>query len=352
MQSVFTFEKRYKKLQQRPKTIHVTDEQYFTKEERALEAEAMSESLSQSASASLISIDTSGQGFERMESLRGSQRSINSNKGKDTKRKKRRRTVSGVSENIMKEIDAFEKQRKNGNRDQPREYSFDDMDVNGNKIHRDEEMAKYLDEIDAKMEERKEMENSLRKPKILKLFPCRRSKSLPRCLKLHSMKALAYDRRSLGTDHEGDSVSLASAGSGSSRFSRSTKRSSIISNKIKSLVSGSNISNKLRPRPKSLDLDSIDFGEDNTTSSLVKSKMPSMPDGMLCQATRDGSKIGPGSYYNFESENNTLPRRRQTKRMEREFTWNAMPKDWTTSVKLREISKRRSKEDRQSSSGR
>ncbi|XP_060070282.1 uncharacterized protein LOC132550253, partial [Ylistrum balloti] len=352
-QSVFTFEKRYKKLQQRPKTIHVTDEQYFTKEEVAREAEAMSESLSQSTSASLISIDTSGQGFERMESLRGSQRSI-ANKDKDAKKKKRRRTVSGVSDNIMHEIEAFEKKKKNGYREQPRDYSFDDIDIDGNTIHRDEEMAKYLDEIDAKMEERKEFEHAFRKPKILKLLPCRRSRSLPRCLKLHSMKAISYDRQSVGTDHssryEGDSVSLASVGSGSSRLSRSTKRSSIISNKIKSLVNGSNIGNKLRPRPKSLDLDAIDFGDETMASSLANSKMPSMPDGILSQAARDSSKVGPGSYYNFESESNTLPRR-QPKRVEREFTWNAMPKDWTTSVKLREISKRRSKEDRQSSSG-
>ncbi|XP_033740102.1 uncharacterized protein LOC117327287 isoform X2 [Pecten maximus] len=352
-QSIFTFEKRYKKLQQRPKTIHVTDEQYFTKEEMAREAEAMSESLSQSTSASLISIDTSGHSFERMESLRGSQRSIAS-KGKEAKRKKRRRTVSGVSDNIMQEIEAFERKKKNGSREQPRDYSFDDIDMDGNTIHRDEEMAKYLDEIDAKMEERKEIEHAFRKPKILRLLPCRRSRSLPRCLKLHSMKALTYDRQSVVTDHssryEGDSISLASAGSGSSRLSRSTKRSSIISNKIKSLVNGSNIGNKLRPRPKSLDLDAIDFGDETMTSSLANSKMPSMPDGILSRASRDNSKVGPGTYYNFESESNTLPRR-QPKRIEREFTWNAMPKDWTTSVKLREISKRRSKEDRQSSSG-
>ncbi|XP_069142741.1 serine-rich adhesin for platelets-like isoform X2 [Argopecten irradians] len=351
--SIFTFEKRYKKLQQRPKTIHVTDEQYFTKEEMAREAEAMSESLSQSTSASLISIDTSGQGFERMESLRGSQRSIAS-KDREAKRKKRRRTVSGVSDHIMKEIEAFERKRKNGYREQPRDYSFDDIDMDGNTIQRDEEMVKYLDEIDAKMEERKEIEHAFRKPKILRLLPCRRSRSLPRCLKLHSMKALTYDRQSLGTEHssryEGDSISLASAGSGSSRLSRSTKRSSIISNKIKSLVNGSNIGNKLRPRPKSLDLDAIDFDDETLTSSLAKNKMPSMPDGILSASSRDSSKVGPGSYYNFESESNTLPRR-QPKRIEREFTWNAMPKDWTTSVKLREISKRRSKEDRQSSSG-
>ncbi|OWF44994.1 uncharacterized protein LOC110457581 isoform X2 [Mizuhopecten yessoensis] len=352
-QSVFTFEKRYKKLQQRPKTIHVTDEQYFTKEEMAREAEAMTESLSQSTSASLISIDTSGQGFQRMESLRGSQRSLAS-KEKEAKKKKRRRTVSGVSDNIMQEIEAFEKKKKKGYREQPRNYSFDDIDMDGNTIHRDEEMAKYLDEIDAKMEERKEIEHAFRKPRILRLLPCRRSKSLPRCLKLHSMKALAYDRQSVGTDHssryEGDSISLASAGSGSSRISRSTKRSSIISNKIKSLVNVNNISNKLRPRPKSLDLDAMDFGDETMTSSLANSKMPSMPDGILSRATRDSSKIGPGTYYNFESESNTLPRR-QPKRIEREFTWNAMPRDWTTSVKLREISQRRSKEDRQSSSG-
>ena len=58
------------------------------------------------------------------------------------------------------------------------------------------------------------------------------------------------------------------------------------------------------------------------------------------------SHIGPGSYYYFDSSH-TLPRAQARKY---DFPWDSLPKDWTTSVKLREISKRR-KEDRQSSSG-
>lgn len=57
------------------------------------------------------------------------------------------------------------------------------------------------------------------------------------------------------------------------------------------------------------------------------------------------SQVGPGSYYYFDS--NTIPRAQAKKY---DFPWDSLPKDWTTSVKLREISKRR-KEDRQSSSG-
>ncbi|CAG5121883.1 unnamed protein product [Candidula unifasciata] len=57
------------------------------------------------------------------------------------------------------------------------------------------------------------------------------------------------------------------------------------------------------------------------------------------------SQVGPGSYYYFDS--NTIPRAQAKKY---DFPWDSLPKDWTTSVKLRAISKRR-KEDRQSSSG-
>lgn len=66
----------------------------------------------------------------------------------------------------------------------------------------------------------------------------------------------------------------------------------------------------------------------------------------MSRATSNESQIGPGSYYYFNS--NTLPRAQAKKY---DFPWDSLPKDWTTSVKLREISKRR-KEDRQSSSGR
>nr|XP_034332489.1 uncharacterized protein LOC117680542 [Crassostrea gigas] len=60
-------------------------------------------------------------------------------------------------------------------------------------------------------------------------------------------------------------------------------------------------------------------------------------------------RVGPGTYYGFEMESNTLPRRNVKRN---EFPWESLPKDWTTSVKLREISKRHSSyTDRQSSSG-
>lgn len=101
-----------------------------------------------------------------------------------------------------------------------------------------------------------------------------------------------------------------------------------------------------RTRPKSLDLDAIDFEVSNGRSNLAK--MPSMPDGMLTKREMN-LRVGPGTYYGFEMESNTLPRRNVKRN---EFPWESMPKDWTTSVKLREISKRNSTyTDRQSSSG-
>ena len=82
------------------------------------------------------------------------------------------------------------------------------------------------------------------------------------------------------------------------------------------------------------------FSEETTTTHITATAKNSSK-----TASRD-SKIGPGSYYYFDSSH-TLPRAQARKY---DFPWDSLPKDWTTSVKLREISKRR-KEDRQSSSG-
>jgi hypothetical protein len=46
-------------------------------------------------------------------------------------------------------------------------------------------MAKYFDEVDAKMEERMEEEVLMKERKIMKFLPCKRSKSLPRCVRLY-----------------------------------------------------------------------------------------------------------------------------------------------------------------------
>ena len=271
------------------------------------------------------------------------------------KKKRRSRTLSGVPENILREIELFEQKRKStSGGDKVREYTFEDADNNEDDVPRDEEMAKYLDEIDAKIEERREDERFLKDRKIMKFFPCRRTKSLPRCVKLGGVRA-ALDKKSLaGDSNNGSCLTLSSIGSNGSRQSRSTKRSSIIGDKIRKLVrsaSGNRLVEKVvKPRPKSLDLDAIDFDETNKRSPLTK--MPSMPDCVLSRSNSGvgSTKVGPGSYYNFESEqSNTLPRRNAKKT---EYLWEGLPKDWTTSVKLREISKRRSVcTDRQSSSG-
>ena len=312
----------------------------------------------------MVSIDTSGTNFERMQSLRLSGRR-NQSKEEREKKKKRRRTVSGVPDQIMSEIERFERKQRShegGSRQTPRSYSFDDLDAEDDNIVRDEGIVKYLDEIEGKMEERYEEEKAL---KLMKYFPCRRSRSLPRCVKLASVnRSLSADRkqreRDLNTTYGSSSLSVASlASSASSRLSRATKRSSIISNKLRSLVNSGSTKEKPKPRPKSLDLDTFlnkdkdskdETERSRSTYSLERNKTAraNVPDSLLHKefSGKSSSTIGPGSYYSFE--NSTLPRAQAKKY---DFPWESLPKDWTTSVRLREISKRRAKEDRQSSSG-
>ena len=314
----------------------------------------------------LVSIDTSGTNFERMQSLRLSGRR-NQSAEEQEKKKKRRRTVSGVPDRITYEIEQFERKRKAGDggpRQTPRSYSFDDLDADDQNIVRDEGIVKYLNEIEGKMEERYEEEKAL---KLMKYFPCRRSRSLPRCVKLASVsRSMSSERKSqrerdLNMTYGSSSLSVNSmVSSASSRLSRSTKRSSIISNKLRSLVNSGSTKDKPKPRPKSLDLDTFlkkgseskeEKERSRSTYSLERNKtaVTKVPDSLLSKeyTTKSSSTaIGPGSYYSFE--NSTLPRAQARKY---DFPWESLPKDWTTSVRLREISKRRAKEDRQSSSG-
>lgn len=367
VQRVRSFEKKYKQLRirERPKTIHGAENFMLddSKNELMEERNQNEQCLTTTEPPVLVSIDTSGTNFERMQSLRLSGRR-NQNPEEREKKKKRRRTVSGVPDHLMFEIEQFERKQKSsggGSRQTPRSYSFDDLDAEEDNTVRDEGIVKYLDEIDGKMEERYEEEKAL---KIMKFFPCRRSRSLPRCVKLSSVnRSLSAERKSqrerdLNTTYGSSSLSVASlASSASSRVSRTTKRSSIISNKLRSLVNSGSTKEKPKPRPKSLDLDTF-LNRDNrdekersrSTNSLERNKTTrvKVPDSLLHQkfSGKSSSTIGPGSYYSFE--NSTLPRAQAKKY---DFPWESLPKDWTTSVRLREISKRRAKEDRQSSSG-
>ncbi|GFO12348.1 hypothetical protein PoB_003885300 [Plakobranchus ocellatus] len=445
--------KKPTKVRQRPKTIHGIDSAML-QEAQALAGSGAADgkldhSLSKSQPSVLVSVDTSGAGFERMASFRQSQRGLH---GDDTiDRKRRRRTVSGVPNNILQEIEQFEQDRRI-DRGTRRKYSLDDLDP-VDLDARDKMMQQYLLEIDAAREEREEEAYAeQREGKLLKFLPCRRSRSLPRCVQLmatslvegggggsirRSKRAsksplLSLSRLSLYTkrgqsnssqrcrdDDEGDeirleprqssailadsrrfssSASLGSSASGAGRTARSLlrrgsrsgslKRQSVIGEKLRSLVTNT----LLRPRPKSLDLDAIELEEDKISPSRIAASSPSV---VVCGTGNEGSKrrrsrkdnsgerssslsrlgsssatketsgssaaslepsraessrdvhVGPGSYYYFDS-NHTLPRAQARKY---DFPWDSLPKDWTTSVKLREISKRR-KEDRQSSSGR
>lgn len=358
-----SFEKKYKqpRVRERPKTIHGWDDFKLDDVENEItEQKKNSENMTVSGPPEVVSIDTTGSNFERMQSMRRSGRR-NQTKEERDKRKRRRRTVSGV-ENIMGEIERFDRKQKAGDggcRNTPRSYSFDDLDADDD-VERDEGILKYLDEIDGKIEERMEEEKA---QKLMKFFPCRRSRSLPRCMKLPSVaRSLSADRKSqkdFNTTYGSSSISIPSLTSSiSSRLSRSTKRSSILGNKIKSLVTGQK--DKTKQRPKSLDIDTFLDGKakarnsveekerSRSTYSLERNHSKEIPDSLLNKehSRTSTSTIGPGSYYNFESS--TLPRAQARKY---DFPWESLPKDWTTSVKLREISKRRAREDRQSSSG-
>ncbi|KAK7494825.1 hypothetical protein BaRGS_00013952, partial [Batillaria attramentaria] len=362
-----TFNKKYKRLKPRPRTIHSVESlaSLQQEEDNASSTADATTSLSKSQPSILVAVDTSGVGFQRMSSFRQSLKGTVSLKGTASlDRKKRRRTVSGVPENIMHEIEHFERGRK-ATRSTPRNYSFDDLDFR-KEAEREAVMLQYLDEMDAKMEERAEQERASREMKLLKFLPCRRSRSLPRCVKVGTSqcKGVMVFEQDEGSKDEGSkdksittattsgyassSLSLGSAG-GSSTSSRTTKRSSIISNKIKSFVQGT-----LRPRPKSCDFDAIDVlgseadHEEESTehkANLKRKFSPSMPDDISSMSSSRESKVGPGTYYYFNSH--TLPRAQARKY---DFPWDSLPKDWTTAVKLREISKRR-REERNSSSG-
>ncbi|XP_052239040.1 actin remodeling regulator NHS-like isoform X3 [Dreissena polymorpha] len=361
IQRVRSFEKKYKQPRARPKTIHGFDDFNFEEMKKgAVDQHKSAQCLTSPEPPVIVTIDTSGSNFERMQSLRSSGRLQLSTEEKE-KRKKRRRTVSGL-QNIMGEIEKFDRKKKTAegqSRTTPRSYSFDDLD-DEDEVERDEGLMKYLDEIDGKMEERTGEEKA---KKLLNFFCGRRSKSLPRCIKLPSVsRSLSADRRSvkdLNTTYGSSSLSIQSLTSNaSSRLSRSAKRSSIIGNKIKSLVTGQK--DKPKPRPKSLDIDTLldtkakhkssieEHERSKSTYSLERKHLLTVPDNLLKKesSSKSSSTLGPGSYYNFES--NTLPRATAKKY---DFPWETLPKDWTTSVKLREISKRRAKEDRQSSSG-
>ena len=358
-----SFEKKYKPPRVRPKTIHGWDHFNVEDIERQMQDKNRSaECLATPETREIIPIDTSRSNFERLQSTRNSGRRPQLSSEEKEKRKKRRRTVSGV-QNIMCEIEKFDRKMKHSgqghDRSTPRSYSFDDLD--DDPVERDEAMLKYLDEIEGKIEERVGEEKA---QKYSKFFPCRRSKSLPRCMKLTSVtRSLSADRRSVkdfNSTYGSSSLSLHSmASNASSRLSRSAKRSSFIGNKIKSLVTGQK--DKPKPRPKSLDIDTLldskakprhsieERERSKSTFSLERNSRHKVPENLLSEdksASRSSSTIGPGSYYNFES--NTLPRAQSKKY---DFPWESLPKDWTTSVKLREISKRRAREDRQSSSG-
>nr|KAI8758446.1 serine-rich adhesin for platelets-like [Biomphalaria glabrata] len=363
--SPMSVKRRYKPLKiqkQRRKTIQSIDEIFQETSCGDLQS-SKSENMSKSQP-TLVPVDTSGAGFQRMASFRRSMKEEEIMSERD-KQKRRRRTVTGVPENIMQEIEQFERGRQL-NRDRTRNYSLDDLDQKDLDA-KDEVMQQYLQEIESAIAEREEEEYAIQKEaKLLKFLPCRRSRSLPRCMKLISSShkdGLTRSSLYLKKHQKGQSDEFklkqssedihskftSSLSLGSQRSARSSKRSSIIGEKIKSLVS-----NTLKPRPKSMDFDLIDNEESKTknnssktlarSSSLTQTNIASMPETTMSRAPSSESQVGPGTYYYF---NHTLPRAQAKKY---DFPWDSLPKDWTTSVKLREISKRR-KEDRQSSSG-
>ena len=307
--------------------------------------------LSQSQPSILVSIDTSGAGFERMCLFRRSLRELEN--GTLSSRCTRRRSISGLPESIMQEIREFESRKRSSDkvrpRRQPRTYSFNDI---GPQEGRDETFAKYFDEIDGRMEEKTEWENLTKQSFFSKFISCNRSRSLPRCMKSKYQKiergSKLSERKSIHIDTSerfslDDDLSITS---GSIR--RYQKRSSIIGDKIKNFIG---VNHRLQRQSLNLDLfkTPLTSHECLDEAHLSIAKTLSMPTGIAetqpLKTPEKNEEVKDGQYYNFS--NNTLPRAQAKKY---NFPWESLPKDWTTSVRLREISKRR-KEERQSSSG-
>lgn len=221
-------------------------------------------------------------------------------------------------------------------RDYVRDYNFEDLDVIELELFRDEEMVKYLDEIDGKIEERKEDERMLKEFKIMKFFLCRRLKFFLRCVKLNFVKVL-IERRFYIVGLNDSELSLNSNYFNESRYFRFSKRGSMIGNKIRLLVrssSGNRLVEKIyKFRFKFLDFDVIDFEVLAGYFNLVK--MFSMFDGMLIRKEMN-MRVGFGTYYGFEMESNILFRRNVKRN---EFFWELLLKDWIIFVKLWEILK-------------
>ncbi|GAB1607606.1 uncharacterized protein LOC115219682 [Argonauta hians] len=305
--------------------------------------------LSKSQPSILVSIDTSGASFERMCSYRRSLRDSVSEKSLTCTR---RRSISGLPESIMNEIKNFEARKRNScrfssvPRRYPRTYSFNDLDP----VHsKDEAFAKYFEEIEGKLDERNEWDNIMKQSFLSKIISCSRSHSVPHNQKPKYTKLIrsnSYNRKSIVSE-DFDMRSLTR--SNSDYVKQCRRKSSFIGDRIKNFIKiGS------KPERKSVDLGLLkipqSYHDSLDDSKLALVKTVSMPD-RICETTPEPVKPveeeddGSCHFYNFS--NNTLPRAQAKKY---DFPWESLPKDWTTSVRMREISKRR-KEERQSSSG-
>ena len=192
-----TFSKKYKRLKARSRTLPNGDSVALFNQSRAQDQAQDSSSvasvdaaMSKSQPSILVAVDTSGSGFQKMSSFR---RSLKGTQSLDRTSSRRRRTVSGVPDVIMQEIEVFERGRRT-TRSQPRNYSFDDLDSLrrdpadaaglGENADDDVMMKQLMNDMDAKMEEKAEERRASKDVKLLKFLPCKRSRSLPRCLKL------------------------------------------------------------------------------------------------------------------------------------------------------------------------
>ena len=233
------FNKRYKQLTLRSKTDH-----NFNYKLSALDDSCDMQNLKPASKffsksqISLVAVDVSGAGFSKMSSF--CQSSKNCDIGKRTlslDRKRGLHSASQTPDNMIHQLKAFEHKKKL-RRGRHMNYSFNDLHSSG--YREDGSFTQCFAQIDHKLDNPVEFTKANNESLLLRLLPCRRSKSVPANVKMSEAK------RNSTSFEEADkekSVSLSGCSKANSLFSLRSLEASLTSSRTSSRLT---LSKKLR----------------------------------------------------------------------------------------------------------